>query len=147
MISFAMAAQSSEIGEDEDVVDVPIGDRVFKARRPTVAQSAYLEHATATRSLSVVYKLLHSLLGGEATAILENAVLDRKVDFGDLLGPGTEQNPDGGLINQIFAEFKVGFPTQPSSDSSKSPKEAGRKSGRRSPGKGSIPSDSDSTSS
>lgn len=146
MIAFAMAAQASEIGEDEDVVDVPIGNKVFKARRPTVAQFAYLENAQSSRNLGVVYKLLHSLLGKEATLMLENAILDRLIDFGDLLGGGTELNPDMGLIDQIFEEFKI-RPTQPSSDSATSQPTVGRKSARRSPGKGSIPSDSPSPAS
>lgn len=147
MINFAMAAEASEMDPDEDVVEVPIGDKVYYARRPTVAQTAYLENATRTRNLGVVFKMLHSLIGGEATRILEDAILDRRIDFGDILGGGTKLNPDKGLIDQIFEEFKLQHPTKPSSDSAESPRDTGRKSTRRSPGKGSTRSASTSTDS
>lgn len=146
-IAFKAAAEAADIGEDEDVVDVPIEGKIYKARRPTPIQGALLNEAlTATNGavrLTAVFKLIQALLGPEAKTVLEEMAWDRRIDFPDLIG-GSEQNPEGGLIDQIFAEFAA-RPTEPSTDSSSSRTSGGRKSTGRSPGKGSIHSGSPST--
>lgn len=145
-IAFAVAAAAAEVSEDEDVVEVPIGDKVFLARRPTLGQSVLLSEARDEMSLARVFKLLRVILGDEATEILEQLVWDRRLDFADLIGGGTDLNPNGGLIDQIQEAFAE-RPTEPSSDSSASRKSTGRRSTGRSPGKGSTHSSSPSTDS
>lgn len=146
-IAFRAAAHAAEISEDEDVVDVPIEGVVYKARRPTPMQGALLNEAlTSTNGaerLSAVFRLIQALLGSEAKEVLEEMAWDRRIDFPDLIG-GSEQNPDGGLLDQIFAEFAA-RPTEPSTDSSSSQTSGGRKSTGRSPGRGSTRSASPST--
>lgn len=147
MVSFNAAAQASEIAEDEDVVDVPINGKTYKARRPTTAQGALLNVGLTGRTMALrmeaIMNLIEALMGYEARAVVAQMVWERRIDFNDLLG-GSEQNPDGGLIDQIFSEFTA-RPTVPSTDSSESPTSGGRKSTGRSPGRGSIRSDSPST--
>lgn len=148
-IAFQAAAHAAEISPNEDVVEVPIDGVVYKARRPTPMQGALLNEALTSTSgaarLSAVFKLIQALLGTEAREVLEEMAWDRRIDFPDLIG-GSEQNPEGGLLDQIFAEFAA-RPTEPSTDSSSSQTPGGRKSTGRSPGKGSIRSDSPSTAS
>lgn len=147
-IEFKVAAEASEAAEDEDVVEVPIEDKVYFARRPTLAQGALLNatlNSPGAERLTAVYGLVQSLIGEEGRAHIERLVMDRKIDFGDLMGQ-SEQNPKGGLIDQIFAEFAE-RPTPPSTASSASPASGGRKSTGRSPGRGSTRSASPSTDS
>lgn len=146
MLEFNIAAEASTVNEDEDYVEVPIGGKVFRAYRPTVAQGALLVAARGAGNLGMVFKLIRSLLGEEATDIIEEAIWARRLDFDDLVGGGTKLNPEHGLVDGIFAEFGE-RPTQPSTVSSPSRAVGGRKSTGRSPGKGSIPSDSPSTGS
>lgn len=144
-ISFAASAEAYAVGEDEDVVDVPIEGIVYKARRPTTAQAALM---VGKADLMVAYNLVEGLMGRQARDHIERMVWERKIDLADLIDPdGTEQNPDGGLIPQIIQEFSAGRPTQPSSGSASSQTTGGRRSTGRSPGKGSIPSTSPSTDS
>lgn len=147
-IEFKIAAEASEAGEDEDVVEVPIGDQVFIARRPTLAQGALLNavlNSKGSDRLTAVFRLIRSLLGDEGGAFIEQLVWDRKIDYGDLIG-GSENNPEGGLVDMIFAEFAE-RPTTPSTASSASRASGGRKSTGRSPGRGSTRSPSPSTGS
>lgn len=144
-IGFAVAAKASETPQDEDVVEVPIDDVIYFARRPTTAMGALLTDALQSGQLGTVYKLIEGLLGEDARKHVERLVWARRVDFDDLIG-GSEQNPEGGLIDQIFAEF-AGHPTEPSTASSASPRTGGRRSQGRSPGKGSTRSTSPSTDS
>jgi hypothetical protein len=148
-INFNVAAEAHEAAKDEQVVEVPIDGTVYLARRPTTAQAALLSMAMATTDgaarLASVFRLIEGLLGEEALGAVQNLVWARRIDFGDLIG-GSEENPDGGLVDQIFAEFSK-FPTEPSTDSSSSRTAGGRRSTGRSPGKGSIRSTSPSTDS
>ena len=140
---------ASEATEDEDVVEVPIEGIVYKARRPSVAQGALMAYAQAAQAgdaLAVVFKLIKALMGEEALEHIERLVWDRRIDFGDLLGGGTEMNPEIGLVDGIFAEFSE-RPTQPSTASSSTRATGGRRSTGRSPGKGSTHSPSPSTDS
>lgn len=148
VIEFAVAAEASEVGEDEDVVEIPIDGVTYQARRPTVAQGALLNVALASKgvkALSAVYELIGGVMGEDARAHIERLVWARRIDFDDLVG-GSEKNPDGGLIDQIFEAFTE-FPTKPSSGSSPSRPTTGRRSTGRSPGKGSTRSPSPSTDS
>ena len=134
-IEFFAAAKTAEIGEDEHVIDIVIEGETYTARRPTTAQLA-LVVATGGKDLSIIFRVLGSILPDEALVVIENMVWDRRIDLPDLFG-GSEQNPEG-LIGQIVAAFREGNPTQPSTGSSKSRPSGGQRSTGRSPGKGST---------
>jgi hypothetical protein len=148
-ISFAIAAEAAEPAAEEKVVEVPIGDRVFYARRPTVAQAALLNKSLAAPILAdrivAVFRLIEGLLGEDARDLIEELLWSRRIDLDDLVG-GSEQNPEGGLVDQIFSEFSA-FPTVPSTGSSASRRSGGQRSTGRSPGKGSTRSPSPSSAS
>ena len=147
-ISFTVAAKAREAKEDEDIVEVPIEDKVYIARRPSVAQSALLANAfsgTGIERLSSVFDIIEALMGSEALDHIKRLIWARRIDLDDLIG-GSEGNPDGGLVDQVMAEF-ADRPTEPSTDSSEQPSDSGRRSRGRAPGKGSTLSASDSTSS
>lgn len=149
-IQFHVAAEAdikAQANED-DVVEVPIEDEVYYARRPTVAQIALLNAATSSdgaERLTMAFDLVEMMMGSEALAHVKRLVKARAIDYGDLIG-GSEKNPDGGLIDMVFEEF-AGRPTEPSTDSPRSPRAGGRKSTRRSPGPGSTHSAGPSTDS
>lgn len=146
-IQFAVAAKEAEVPADEDVVEVPIDGVTYYARRLTVGQSAALTVAMngdGTNRAEATFNLIEGMLGHDALVHIQRLIWERRLDFDDLIGGGSDKNPDGGLIDLIIAEF-TSRPTQPSTDSSPTPVNGGRKSGRRSPGKGSIRSDSPST--
>lgn len=151
-LAFKVAAEAADISEDEDVVEVPIDDMVYVARRPTTAQGmllgAALSHGGEERN-TIIFDLISALMGPEALAHVKKLILARRIDFDDLLGGGSDENPDGGLIDMIFAEFAASDdrPTQPSAASSSSRAAGGRKSTGRSPGKGSTRTTSRSTGS
>ena len=146
MIELNVAARAAEIGEDEEVVEVPIDGVVYQARRLTLMQSAQLATARTTGIgiVNVLWQLIEGMLGTEAREHLERLVWERRIDLDDFIG-GSEQNPKG-LIDQIQEHF-TGHPTKPSTGSSSSQAATGRKSTVRSRGKGSIQSDSPSADS
>lgn len=146
MLEFNIAAEASEASEDDDYVEIPLGDKVFRAYRPTVAQGALLVATRGTGNVGMAFKLIRGIVGDEFADIIEEAVWNRRLDFDDLVGGGTELNPDHGLLDGIFEQFGE-RPTKPSTVSSSTPERGGRKSTGRSPGKGSIPSPSRSTGS
>lgn len=148
MLEFNVAAEAAEVAEDEDIVEVPINGKVFQARRPTVAMGALLNanlNSTGPDRLTVVFRLVEGFMGPEAREEIEALIWDRKIDYGDLIG-GSEQNPEGGLIDRLFEAFAE-RPTTPSTGSSPSQAAGGRRSTGRSPGKGSTRSPSPSTAS
>lgn len=147
-IEFKVAAEAALVAEDEDVVEVPINGTMYYARRPSTAQAVLLNAAltgVGGDRLSAIFRLIEGLLGEEALTEVQNLVWSRRLDLGDLVG-GSEQNPDGGLLDLIFAEF-AGRPTEPSTASSPSQRNGGRRSTARTPGKGSTRSTSPSTAS
>lgn len=151
MIEFNIAAKEHEAAAkpDEDVVEVPIDGVTYLARRPTLAQATLLNltlSQTGYDRLASIFELLHYLIGAEGVAHVKQLVRERRIDYPDLIGH-SEQNPNGGLVDLIFAEFTKERPTQPSDDSSPLPAVVGRKSTGRSPGKGSTRSTSRSTGS
>lgn len=144
-IAFKAAAEAYELGEDEDVIEVPIEGVVYTARRPTVAQASLM---LSGGDLLIAFKLIEGIMGRKARDHIERLVWERKIDLDDLISSGgTEQNPDGGLIPQIIEEFAKSRPTPPSTDSSPSQTTGGRRSTGRSPGKGSTLLTSPSTDS
>jgi hypothetical protein len=149
MLEFAAAATAHEAGEDEDVVEVGLAGRTLIARRPTTAQSVLFSSmqmdGDGGKRASGMFTMLDILFNPSDRAYIKNLILERKLDFDDLIG-GSEQNPDGGIIDSILAEFGA-RPTQPSTDSSPSRAAGGRKSTGRAPGKGSTRSTSRSTDS
>jgi hypothetical protein len=141
-IEFSVAAREQTVQEDEDVVEVPIDGKVYLARRLTMAQSALLNEAlngSGSGRVRATFDLIQGFMGPEALEHIERLIWERRIDFNDLLGGGSEQNPGGGLIDQIIEQFSA-RPTQPSTASSPSPVSGGRRSTGRSRGKGSVPS-------
>lgn len=150
MIEFKVAAlaDAQKVGDDEEVLEVPIEDKVYTARRPTSAQTGLLSVAIASGGNGAYTKALidmvEIMLGAEGRAHIVRLLANRQIDLDDLLG-GTEQNPKG-LISEILEQFS-GRPTEPSTDSASSQPTGGRRSTGRSPGKGSTRSSSPSTDS
>lgn len=141
-LEFKVAAKAAA-GEEEDVVEVPIDDVTYIARRPTPAMFALFQVESREDYLGALWHILQGILGKEAVDHIKTLIWERRIDLDDLVG-GSEENEDG-LLNMIISEFS-GRPTEPSTDSSASPKTGGRKS-TRAPGKGSISSTSGSTDS
>lgn len=146
MIEFNVAAKAAaaEVGEDEDVVEVPIDGVTYTARRPTAAQVGLLYTEGGDSFAEKSMKLVAAMLGPDARKHLERLIWERRIGFDDIMG-GTEENPKG-LVSAILAEF-AGRPTEPSTDSSESQPRGGRKSTGRAPGRGSTRSTSPSTDS
>ena len=148
-IQFQVAAQAAQAGEEEKIVEVPIEGITYQARKLTTAQAALIPIALTGPSvvdrLGAALQMIEMLIGSAGAAHVRRLIIARRIDMGDIIG-GSEQNPDGGLLDQILREFSQ-HPSQPSADSSSSRPNGGRKSTGRSPGKGSTHSDSTSTDS
>lgn len=142
----AAKAEAAKISKDEDVVEVPIEDVIYIARRPTSAQVGLLTYAQAKGENYYVaaFDMVESMMGVEAVQHLRRLIGERRIDFDDIVG-GTEQNPKG-LISAVIAEF-AGRPTEPSTASTGSRPSGGRRSTGRTPGKGSTSSPTASTGS
>lgn len=148
MREFVVAAKAEQQEPDEDYIEVKIGDRVLRAYRPTTAQLALLTTAMASDGfdqMSAIFNAIESFLGADGLAYIRELITQRAIDIDDLIG-GSEQNPDGGILDAIVEEFSA-RPTQPSTASSSSQRSTGRRSTGRSPGKGSTQSSSPSTDS
>lgn len=147
MIAFTVAAKAADLSEDEDVVEVPIEDKVYLARRLTpgmAVQLAMAREGTLGDMYQTMWLVIHAMMGQEAVDHLQRLIWERRIDINDIMG-GSDQN-EKGLINQLQEEFGA-RPTKPSTDSSSSQAPGGRKSTARSRGKGSIHGDSASTGS
>lgn len=148
MIEFKVAAEAdaAKIGENEDVVEVPIDGVVYEARRPTAGQVGLLTVGVSDGStyFAAVLDMVTILIGTEGRDHIKRLIRDRRIELADLFG-GTPENPDG-LVGAIISEF-AGRPTVPSTASSASRSTGGRRSTGRSPGKGSTQSPSPSTDS
>lgn len=142
-VSFQTDASAWEKNEngDEDYVEVDINGRPFRAYRLTVAMSAAIPMALTGSSipdrLGAAYRIIEGLIGPEGLRYVMDLVWSKQMDYRDLIG-GSDAHPDGGLIDQILAEFAKVRPSQPSADSSSSRANGGRRSTGRSPGKGST---------
>ena len=145
MLEFKVAAlaEVKEIGDDEDIVAVPIEDVTYEVRRPTSAQVGLWTTGMHTTA-EVAFEAIRTLLGADGLEHIKRLIRNRQIDMDDLIG-GSENNPDG-LIGSILAEFS-GRPTEPSTASTRSQPSGGRRSTGRSPGKGSTRSSSPSTDS
>lgn len=135
--------------------EAPNGE-VFEARVPTSAQiMIFLSSLRDTENMGHwdgVQRFLKNTFKNEGDyeriyELMEEGV----IDVPDIIG-GSEAGEDGegrpSLFAQLTEEASGGRPTQPSSDSSKrSEEDSGRRSTGRSPGKGSIRSNSPSTDS
>jgi hypothetical protein len=151
MFEFKVAAQAAR---SEDVVEVtfpePFG--VLNAHRPTTAQAEILGsqlRSNSTLAALEFVRIIFAERGDEVVDWLRGLLLDGKIDREDLIG-GWGQNEEGkneqGLLDGIIRQFS-GRPTEPSTGSSRSQSAGGRRSTARTPGPGSIPSDSPSTGS
>lgn len=148
MLEFAAAAAASEVDENEDIVEVNLFGLNVEARRLTTAQTALISAARAQgggEQVNAIFGAIQDMFGTEALAHVKRLIHDRRIDLGDLLGGGTELNPDHGVVDAVIAAFSAGRPTRPSTASSSSRATAGPRSTGRSPGKGSTRSASPST--
>lgn len=148
MLEFAAAAEASEAGEDEDVVEVNVAGKEYLARRPSTAQYAKFiaaQNGDGADQTAALFNMVRAILGEDGYQHISRLIDKRAIDMDDLYG-GSGQNPDGGIIDRIMGEFGA-RPTQPSTASSSSQGGTGRRSTGRSPGKGSTRSTSPSTAS
>jgi len=150
MLEFAAAAEASEADKKDDggLVVGLFGMEVV-AEPLTTAQMALLTYARQQgggAQVAAIFDAIQDIFGSEALAHVKRLIHQRRIDMGDLLG-GTDQNPDGGVIDRVIEAFSDGRPTPPSTASSRSRAAGGRKSTGRSPGKGSTLSTSDQASS
>lgn len=149
-IEFAVAARAAR--PDGDVVEVTLPEPfgVKLAKRPTVAQGEILGSQLNARPTLTALAFLEVIFEDDAVVeYFRGLLLAGTIDRRDLVG-GYGENEDGlpekGLIDEILGHF-TGRPTGPSTGSSSSRSAGGRRSTGRSPGTGSIPSDSPSTAS
>jgi hypothetical protein len=150
MLEFAAAAAASEIPEDEDVLEVNLFGLEVVARRLTPGQSALMFAARARgggAAMDGVFQGIADMFGEPARKHVEKLIHDRRIDLADLLGGGTDLNPDHGVIDAVMEYFSDGHPTPSSTASSPSRARGGARSTGRSPGKGSTRSASPSASS
>lgn len=150
MIEFAASAAASEIPEDEDVLEVNLFGMPVVARRLTGAQSALMLAARArggAHAMNGIFQGISDMFGEDARMHVERLIHERRIDLEDLLGGGTELNPDHGVIDAVTEYFADGHPTQSSTASSRSQGRGGARSTGRSPGKGSTRGGSPSASS
>jgi hypothetical protein len=148
MLEFAAAAAASEVADDEDIVEVDLFGMEVVARRLTTAQMALLSAARSAgggEQVNAIFGSIEDMFGKDALVHVKRLIHERRIDMGDLLGGGTDLNPDRGVIDAVIQEFSAGRPTQPSTASSSSRGRGGPKSTGRSPGRGSTRSDSPST--
>lgn len=152
MKEFNIAAKDAA-GEDEEVLEIPFGERTLLAKRPTAGQIALFYDRAASDPttdepdngpVGAVFNFLRGVLAEGDVPYLKKLISDGSIDFDLLLG-GDDKN-DRGLVDAIMEEW-AGRPTGPSSDSSPSREATGRRSTGRSPGKGSTRSASPSTDS
>lgn len=149
MLEFAAAAEASQADDDEDVIEVNLFGMEVEARRLTVAQSALLTEARVRgggAQVPAIFDAIGDMFGAEALRHVRTLIHERRIDMGDLLG-GSDQNPEGGVIDKIMEAFADERPTQRSTASSSSRGNGGPRSTGRSPGRGSTRSTSDSASS
>lgn len=149
-IEFKVAADAAK--PDGDVVEVTLPEPfgVVDAHRPTTAQGEILGSQLQIRPTLTALEFTRIIFGREDIAeYFRDLLLDGKIQREDLIGgwgENDEGKPEKGLIDQILLQF-TGRPTAPSTGSSRSRSAGGRRSTGRSPGVGSIPSDSPSTGS
>lgn len=152
MQEFKVAAKRAT-SDEEEVLEIPFGERTLLARRPTVGQLALFYDRAAMNPTSdepdngpvaAVFGFLRGMLGEGDVPYLRGLLSSGAIEFSTLFG-GNDDNEQG-LVDAILAEW-AGRPTVPSSDSAPSPEKTGRPSTGRTPGKGSTRSNSRSTAS
>ena len=152
MQEFKVAAKRAA-GEDEEVIEIPFGERTLISKVPTPGQSALFyarlvseatEEERDNGPINAVFGLLRSILADGDVPYLKQLLGEGRIEFKTLFG-GDEEN-ESGLVEELL-RLAAGRPTEPSSDSSTSQKSTGRPSTGRAPGKGSTRSTSPSTAS
>jgi len=130
--------------EDDEVIEIPFGDRTLISKIPTPGQSALFyarlvspatEEERDNGPVNAVFGLLRSILADGDVPYLKQLLGEGRIEFSTLFG-GDDENPSG-LVEELLRQAS-GRPTEPSSDSSPSQKSTGRPSTGRTPGKGSI---------
>lgn len=147
-IDFVTAAKAASLSADEDTVDVPIEGITYKAHRLTTIQAGLLADVLRRGNirLPALLGLIEAMMGIAAREHIERLIFQGRIEGGDLLGGGTVNNPESGLLDKIVEEFSS-RPTVPSTDSSESQESTGRSSTENSPAETSIPSPYPSTAS
>lgn len=144
MKEFAVAAartvEEEEPSEDEPIAEFDLAGQHFRSRLPSTGQISVLIGSSGFgNNLRDIHALLKALLLDDGYRRLAALLTENTIGVGMLYG-GDELN-DTGILDYLI-ELRAGRPTSSSSDSSESPKPAGRRSTGRVHGEGSIPSDS-----
>jgi len=133
---------SEEEGAEPEVFEFSLAGQEFVANIPTNTQivllSATLSGGRQSDVLTGSLEFLEGTLQGNGYRRLRKLVAQGVVST-DLLIGGDENN-DKGIVDSIVAMVSDGIPPTRSTGSSGSPKQGGKKSTGRAPGKGSIPS-------
>lgn len=152
MQEFKVAAKRAT-KEEEEVLEIPFGERTLTAKRPTSGQIALFYSRIASEAtidepdngpVAAVFGLLGGILGEGDLPYLKKLLGGGAIEFSTLFG-GDDDN-EMGLADAIIKEWS-GRPTEPSTPSGSSPESTGRRSTGRAPGKGSTRSTSRSTDS
>jgi hypothetical protein len=142
---FAVAAKAKD--EDEDIstpVEFKVGDDTLRAYRPEVGQVAIMYSrmddnvAADSERIAAMIDFFMGLLDKESRRILTRRLMDRDDDF--------EMEDVNDILNWLMEEWS-GRPTKPSSGSSRSRQNGGRKSTAKQLVVESTPSDSASIAS
>lgn len=153
MQEFQFAALEADAEKPDEEIEIPFPDRTLIAKRPTPgAVSAFHLRASGLSTdddphngfTFAMWHFLSAHLSEDDVDYLKHKMLEGRITTGTLFG-GDGQNSQG-LINVLIAQAS-GRPTEPSNDSSESPKPTGRRSTGRAAGKGSTSSSSASTGS
>lgn len=144
----AVAKDSGE-EEEERVIQFTLGDDVFISSKITSGQIGLIVSSDGTsESLKTIWQVLKAALHDDGYARLRRLVAEGVVSTGLLFG-GDELNPDGGILDDLITQSVEddARPTTPSTGSSQSRTNGGRRSTGRAPGKGSTLSTSPSDAS
>jgi hypothetical protein len=145
MKEFQVAAQEAvDDTPEEQILEFSVAGQDFVASLPTTGQIALVVASagrTEAEQLGAVFGFLRGVLQGDGyrrlSDLLEAGVLPFEVIFG-----GDDANPDGIVEWIVQAAAGTERPTKRSSGSSSSQRAGGPRSTGRSPGKGSIRSNS-----
>lgn len=136
-------SRPKDVDEDaeEGILEFEVAGEVFQAHKPRDGQAALLlasghRKARASDQMAAVLEFLDKTLLDDGPDRIRDLLSDGVIDVDDLIG-GNEFN-DEGIIDWMFGQVDERRPTKPSTGSSGSQRNGGRKSTGRSRGPGSI---------
>lgn len=142
-------AEQGEDAPQPKVLEFSIGGEDFVCDVPTLTQVILLstasDGATMRGMIQGCLDFLEGILHDDGIRRIKK-LMAKGVITNELLLGGDENNEEG-IISWIVEQVSEARPTEPSVDSSPSPKTTGQRSTGRAPGKGSIPSASQSAAS